>query len=239
MHMTGAEPDEVWPLIKRYHYSKRMPSAPMHTFAVRKPGGLFGDFGDPVAAAIYGNPVNKYLTDGAIELLRLVRHPDYATQLSGFVAWSLRWLRANTDHSVCVSYADSAERHHGGIYQACGFLYCGEKGVPFDKVAGFKDASGKFWHARSVNARFGTHKKTTILERFPDWSVVEAQPKHFYIKPLRRKLKPLLHRYGWTILEYPKPNAACPVDEQPPGCASAVQPREAAPLSLDEKAGLK
>jgi hypothetical protein len=229
-HMTGAEPAEVWPLIKAHHYSKRMPSAAMHTFAVRKDGGLFGDYGEPVAAAIYGNPVNKYLTDGALELLRLVRHPDYCEPLSSFVSWSLRWIRQHTGHAVCVSYADSAETHHGGIYQACGFYYCGEKGVPFDKVAGFRDQYGKFWHARSVNAKFGTHKTSTILARFPEWVVVEALPKHFYIKPLRRQLKPLLKRYGWQLLEYPKPNAVRPADERFPSRASVVQPHGTAPL---------
>jgi len=52
--MTGANPDELWPLIKAFHYSRRMPSAPMHSFAWRKPGGLFGDTGEPVAGAMFG-----------------------------------------------------------------------------------------------------------------------------------------------------------------------------------------
>jgi hypothetical protein len=228
--MTGAEPDELWPLIRSFHYTRRMPSAPMHSFAVRLPGGLFGETGAPVAGAIFGNPVNKYLTDGAIELLRLVRSPDCTMPLSSFVSWALRWIRQHLSYAVCVTYADSAQSHHGGIYQACGFYYCGEKGVPFDKVAGFTDERGKFQHARSINARYGTHKKDTILARNPGWAVVEALPKHFYIKPLRRRLKPILKRFNLELLPYPKPNAARPVDERLPRRVSKAQPLGAAPV---------
>lgn len=227
--MTGADPDELRPLIRGFHYSKRMPSAPIHSFAWRRPGGLFGHTGEPVAGVIFGNPVNKYLTDGAIELLRLVRSPECTLPLSQFVCWSIRWLKEHFRFSVCVTYADSAQDHHGGIYQACGFYYCGEKGVPFDKVAGFTDDYGRFQHARSVNGRFGTHKKETILARNPGWSVVEALPKHFYIKPLRQKLKPALRRYKLDLLPYPKPNAAGPMDERLPSRASLEHPEAAAP----------
>jgi hypothetical protein len=228
--MTGATADELWPLVRDHHYSRRMPSAPQHCFAIRRPGGLFGDTGEPVAGIIYGSPVNKYISDGiAVELLRLVRAPDYRRPLSHFVTWSLRWLRANTRFGICVTYADTAHGHYGGIYQACGFQYLGERGVPFDKVAGFKDQAGNFWHARSVNARYGTHQKDKILDRNPSWSVVEAQPKHFYFTPLRKHLKPTLKHYGWQPLVYPKPNAVGPLDERPPSRASFVQPEATAP----------
>ena len=87
--------------------------------------------------------------------------------------------------------------------------------MPFDKVAGFKDDSGKFRHARSCNAKFGTHQKDKILERFPGWSVVEALPKYFYVKPLRQRQQSILRKLGWTTLPYPKPHfAAGPLDER-------------------------
>jgi hypothetical protein len=227
--LTGASADEAWPLVRDFHYSRRMPGGAQHCFVARLPGGLFGETGEPLAAAMYGNPVNKYLSGGPIELLRLVRSPEYKRPLSELVAWSLRWLRANTTSSVCVSYADSAEGHHGGIYQATGFLYCGEKGVPFDKVAGFKDSNGDFVHARTLNARYGTHQRDWVLQRHPDWSVVEALPKHFYIKPLRRKLGALLKHHGWELLPYPKPNAARLLDAQVPTCESEARTLGAAP----------
>jgi hypothetical protein len=211
-----------------------MPGSCSCIFAARAEGGLFGDYGEPLAVAIYSNPVNKYLTDGAIELTRLVRLPSYKEPLSKFVCWSLRWLRANTPYAVCVSYADSAENHHGGIYQASGFYYCGEKGVPGDKVAGYKTESGAFLHARSINASYGTHKAEKILALFPKWSIVEALPKYLYVKPLRRNLKPLCRRYKWEILPFPKPNAARPLDEPLPRGASDVQPVGAAPNSEND-----
>lgn len=234
LFFTGATPDECWPLVRDFHYSRRMPAAAQHCFVCRGPGGLFGDFGEPQAAVIYGNPVNKYMPPDALELLRLVRRHDFSKPLSQLLAWSLRWLRQHTLAPFVLTYADSAEKHHGGIYQATGFVYCGEKGVPFDKVAGFKDASGNFVHARSCNARYGTHQRDKILDRFPEWQVVEALPKHFYVKPLRQRLKPLLKRFNWDQLRFPKPHyAGRLVDASGPPELSLEHTQGPAPVSTE------
>ena len=116
--MTGASADEVWPLVRDFHYSARMPAAIQHCFAIRKPGGLFGDTGEVVAAAIFGLPANTSWPKDALELQRLVRRSDFNGRLSSLVTFGLRWLRANTGTPFALSYADTAEGHHGGIYQA-------------------------------------------------------------------------------------------------------------------------
>lgn len=225
LHMTGAEPHEVWPLVRDFHYSKRMPSAALHCFAWRKPGGLFGDTGEPVAAAIYGQPVNRNWPQDALELQRLVRRDDFDGPLSKFVAWTLRWLKANTDKPFVISYADTGEGHHGGIYQACGWRYVDTRE---SRHIGFMGADGRFIHGRSSNAKHGTSSVAKIAEIEPTWKPVYGEPKHLYVFPLRQRLKPLLRRFDWQIKPYPK-SATCPVDEPVPTGASKVQPLEVAP----------
>ncbi len=223
--MTGATADECWPLVRDFHYSRRMPGIPLHCFAWRTRGGLFGDTGEPLAAAIYGKSANNQWPQAAVELQRLVRRENFQQPLSQFVAWSLRWLRSNTDAPFAFSYADTGEGHHGGIYQASGWLYVHlSKG---DRA--FRDGSGNYRHGKSVYSKYGTRSEKTILALHPDWSVVRDADKYCYIFPLRQKWATISRRYGWQAKSYPKPSAARPLDAPVPAGVSEVQPLGAAP----------
>lgn len=207
--MTGATADEIWPLVRDFHYSRRMPGIPLHCFAVRKPGGLFGDTGEPVAAAIFGKSANNKWPQDSLELQRLVRREDYHKPLSELVAWSLRWLRANVQVPFAFSYADTGQDHHGGIYQATGWRFVNvSKG---DRA--FQDAAGNYRHGKGVYSKYGTRSVATILAMHPDWKVVRDTDKFCYIFPLRQKWPTIARRYGWEAKPYPKPDlAARPLD---------------------------
>ena len=224
--MTGATQDEVWPLVRDFHYSKRMPTAIKHCFAWRQYGGLFGDTGEIDAAIIYGQPVNRNWPHDALELQRLVRKDDFTKPISKLVTWSLRWLREHTNTPFVLSYADSGEGHHGGIYQATGFVFVGSRE---SRHIGFREGE-KFIHGRSSNARYGTRSVSKIAKIRPDWVPVYGEPKHVYIKPLRQRLKPLLRRFDWQILPFPKPNATCLLDAPVPTGVSREHTPEVAPL---------
>lgn len=228
MIFTGATQDEVWPLVRDFHYSKRMPSAIKHCFAWRQPGGLFGDTGELNAGIIYGQPVGRNWPHDALELQRLVRRDDFPKQLSKLVSWSLRWLRNHTTTPFVLSYADSDEGHHGGIYQATGFYFVGRS--QSSSHQGFNDTNGGFVHARSVYSRFGTSSIPKINIIKPDWSPVFCEPKYIYIRPLRQRLKPLLRRFDWKVLPFPKPdNAARLLDAPEPTGVSQEHTLGAAP----------
>jgi hypothetical protein len=191
--MTGATWDEVWPLVRDHHYSHRRTADPMFCFAWRKPGGLFGCTGEPLAAIVYTSPINRFFGVGSIELARLVRHPDLNEQLSQFVAWSLRWLRKNTDLRYCLSYAEQAAGHHGGIYQASNFIhvmisagnrqYIGPNG---------ETVSGRSFDQRRPEYRDG-------------WIARKTGAKYLYVFPLNEKPRALLSRFNWEALPFPKP----------------------------------
>ncbi len=225
--MTGATADEIWPLVRDFHYSKRLPSAIRHCFALREPGGFFGDTGEAVAGIIYGNPVNRAWPQEALELQRLVRADSCDAALSEFVSWSLRWLRANTRVPFVISYADTGKGHHGGIYQASGFLYVHETGAYQDGLV--HPETGDYIHGRQCNRMFGSRSIATLTANAGEYEPAWHKTKYLYLKPLRQRRSAILKRFGWTELPYPKPNAARPLDEQPPSCASVVQPHGAAP----------
>lgn len=210
--MTGAELDEVWPLVRDFHYSRRMPSNIQHCFAWRGEGGLFGDFGEPFAAAIYGQPVNRSWPSDALELQRLVRRDDFDGRLSTFLSWSLRWLRANSRRPFVISYADSGKGHHGGIYQATGWHFVRETGRYQDGI--ISKSTGDYIHGRQCNRMFGSRSIATLKTVPGDYELAYHETKYLYVYPLRQQLKPLLKRFGWQSLQYPKPNAIRSSDER-------------------------
>jgi len=227
--MTGAIPDDVWPLVRDYHYSHRMPSNIHQCFAWRSAGGLFGDRGEPLAAAIYGQPVNRSWPIDALELQRLVRRDDFDGKLSAFLSWSLRWLRGNTNVPFVISYADSGKGHHGGIYQATGWKFVRETGQYQDGIINRK--TGEYIHGRQCNRMFGS-RSLEVLKAVPgDFEPAYHETKYLYVYPLRQHLSALLKRFDWTELPYPKPNAARPADAPVPTGASEAQPLGAAPNS--------
>jgi hypothetical protein len=210
--MTGASPDECWSLVRDFHYSRRMPSNMQHCFAWRRPGGLFGDYGEPVAVAIYGQPVNRSWPTDALELQRLVRRDDFDGRLSDFLSWSLGWLRSHTNRPFVVSYADSGKGHHGGIYQATNWKFVRETGRYQDGVV--SKSTGEYIHGRQCNRMFGSRSLETLKAIPGDFEPAYHETKYLYVYPIRQQLKPLLKRFGWESLPYPKPNAARPVDER-------------------------
>lgn len=194
--MSGATYDEVWPLVRDHHYAHRRTADPMFCFAWRQPGGLFGDTGEPLAAIVYTAPINRYFGDGAVELARLVRHPSFSCQLSQFIRWSLRWLKKNTDLRYCLSYADQQAGHHGGIYQACNFIYVAESSGNrhYQNETTGEIVSGRAFDQRRPEYRIG-------------WKPIRTSKKYLYIAPLKEPANKLLERFGWQALPYPKPQA--------------------------------
>lgn len=224
--MTGASVDEVWPLVRDFHYSRRNAGLVHHAFAWRERGGLFGETGTPLAAVTYSQPVNRNFPQDALELSRLVRMEGFTERLSEFVSWSLRWLRANTETPFVLSYADTTQGHHGGIYQACGFVYVGETARGH---IGYNAPDGSFIHGRICNSRFGTRSVTKLATIKPDWVPVFGEAKHLYIFPLRQKWRTIARQNNWQSKPFPKPSAARLLDAPVPTGASEARTLGAAP----------
>jgi hypothetical protein len=230
VRMTKATLAEVRPLIVGHHYSRCVPQMPVHVFAWREIGGLFGDAGEPVAAAVYGVPVNRAWPKDALELQRLVRSIDDLPPLSALLGASLRWLQQHDPRGFVLSYADTRHGHHGGVYQAAGFTYVGETRNFVGQY--YEDADGRLLHGRAIGRLLGTTSMARVAELRPDLTPSAGSVKHLYVKPLRQRLGPLLRRFGWVPLPFPKPDRAIrPLDEAVPAVVSPKHPRGIAPIS--------
>jgi hypothetical protein len=238
MIFTGASADEVWPLVRDFHYSKRMPSniqTGEYIFSWRQPGGLLGDNGDVLAAAIFGFPSAGYAVGpngkAILELQRLVRIPSLRNPLSKLVSLSIKWLRQRTGFAGIISYADPNKGHTGTIYQAANFIYVGQSK---EKRQGFLLPTGEVIHRTTARKLVGGAKSDGDVKRArPNWVSITGDGKHLYVYPLRQRPNAFLQRFNWIEKPYPKPIAARLVDAPVPTGVSQEHTLGAAPISSD------
>jgi hypothetical protein len=102
---------------------------------------------------------------------------------------------------LVISFADTKEGHHGGIYQATNWIYVGEA-----EPRKLPKLNGKFIHERSLSVlvKSGKAKRNEC-----EW--VQAMPKHKYLFPMddhmRKKIshlsKPYPKRAGSIVTDAP------------------------------------
>jgi hypothetical protein len=148
----------------------------------------------PEACAVFASPVNKYFGRGAVELIRLVRSEAPQGPLSQFVARAVRWLRRETKLQFLISYADSGQGHHGGIYQALSFDFVRVS----DGHANWRGPDGTLCSSRAFDQRSPENRVGWVRE--------SGSPKFLYVKALNESRKSLMGRFGWEPLPYPKPD---------------------------------
>ena len=180
--------------------------------------GLF--LGDELhGVAIYGFPVGRQVVKSispqlenqdVLELTRLwLRDEAPKNSESFFIGQTFKWLKENTDTKVLISYADPMADHLGIIYQATNWLYKGNNTM---LVKGYlHKINGEWMHPRSVVAKYGTVKESSLLEIDPDYERKELKKKHRYIYILtdKREKKNILQNLKHPILPYPKDNNNC------------------------------
>lgn len=128
----------------------------------------------------------------------------HSTPVSRVVALAFRFLVKNSPGlRLVVSYADPEQGHHGGIYQAGGWLYVGRSQAQAEVMH-----KGKVMHKRTANALFGTIKgmeKSPVL-----W-------KHKYLMPLDEAMREQTLR-----LQIPYPKRSSRAKEQDAGHPPAL-----------------
>lgn len=163
---------------KRWHYSGSVPSWKKSRVGVWEDGEFIG-------CLIFTNPMpptvkrfrckNTEITELARVALR-----DHHAPVSRMIAIARRMLvRANPKLLVMVSYADTAQGHHGGIYQASGFRYYG-------KGKGTREFlyKGKWHHARSIGQDIKSGKLPQTAWKLPHR---ESGAKHCYAQLIGAK----------------------------------------------------
>lgn len=177
---------------ENWHYSGCLPSSLQKRVALGVwEGGeyvgcvVFGHGANPQIGSPFGLTINQ-----CVELTRIALKSTHSSPVSRIVRVALKFLRASQPGiRLVVSYADQSQGHHGGVYQAGGWVYIGSmKGVPSLRFM------GKVWHAKALRTSYPGLKHSDIrVEKVP------AGDKHKYLMPLddamRAQIAPLAKPY--------------------------------------------
>ena len=177
--------------VEHWHYSRTMPVAKMVSVGTWENGRFVGcvvfSWGaNPNMAKPFGLKMTE-----CVELVR-VALTSHSSQTSRIVAKAVKMLTTKSPGiRLLVSYADTREGHHGGIYQAMNWVYVGTTAPKFDF-----ELNGKVLQRRSYTGRNFDGSRM----RLPSGACKVASPsKHKYLYPLdramRKQIAPLAKPY--------------------------------------------
>ena len=189
--------------VENWHYSRSMPAGKLVKVGAWENGNFIGVviFGRGANNNI-GKPYGMNQTE-ACELVRIALR-EHRTPVSRIAAIAIKFLKSNSPGlRLMISYADPMQGHHGGIYQAGNWTYCGRSRAQQAVIHG-----GKIMHKRTAKSRFGSIKG---MKKSPvTW-------KHKYIMPLDAEMRKCI-----LPLARPYPKRA----DSMGGHASGFQPEE-------------
>lgn len=142
-----------------------------------------------------GKPYN--LKQGQICELVRVALKTHTNPVSQMLALTFKELKkVSKELKLIVSYADMAENHHGGIYQATNWIYEGIKTQ--GEVCSFV-INGKKTHLKTVSdqlSRKGLAATFSNIRKHidPKAEKIIAKGKHKYLMPLNKNLKKELQK---------------------------------------------
>lgn len=179
--------------VTHWHYSRTMPLGPMVKIGVWEQSQfigavLFARGNTPTLGRRYGLDMTA-----VCELVR-VALTAHDAPVSRIVAIAIKLLRKHAPGlRLIVSFADPAQGHVGGIYQAGGWLYCGMSAPEFQFLH-----NGEWKHRREITSgAFGGAPKVT--DRGKSLPKRLTPGKHRYLYPLdptmRAQVLPLSRPY--------------------------------------------
>jgi len=202
LHFRVGDVEAATELVKEFHYSHRMAGNIQLVGTWHRDGGLFGDYGQAIAAVVFSVPPTRW-SEPVYELSRLVRREDAQISLSALIGQTCAFLARSNETDLIVSFADWTQGHHGGVYQACSWKYDGCRGRSMDGCV----INGVFIPGRSLNSKYGTRSPDKLRERLSGQTVVPHydEGKHLYWRALTRTGQKKAARLGLGDHPYPKP----------------------------------
>ncbi len=174
------------------------------------------DGGQPLAMVALGKGANRFgvaekfeLTEwhGNLEITRVACHPQAPFNTASRCLSAVCQVLAIEGTHWVFSYSDTAQGHHGGIYQAVNAIFVGtdaKQWVNFEldgKRVSKRMVSGKFGHTRWPEVAQVAERMGHLLRR------VEWKPKLTYILPVARDArirKKIREALQLRELPYPK-----------------------------------
>lgn len=179
--------------VEHWHYSQALPKGKNVYLGVWESGLFVGTviFGTGAGNATSGKAYGL----GFMEMAELVRVAlrEHSTPVSRIIAIAVRLLVGKCPGlRMLISFADPMQGHHGGIYQAAGWMYCGRSAV--STIVQMPD--GRRMHERAFDpgkwTRHGKSKPTNAQR-------LQTCGKYRYLMPLdaeiRARILPLAQPY--------------------------------------------
>lgn len=164
-----------------WHYSKSVPVPPLVKVGVWENGKFIG-------CVIFSRGASSNLLkpyglnqDEGCELTR-VALTTHKSSVSRIIKIAIIFLKKNSPKlRLIVSFADPQYSHHGGIYQAGNWIYCGDTAKSKEYYF-----NGKRLHSRQVsekghNIQQGVIRKTVKPSQC---EIINTDGKHRYLMPL-------------------------------------------------------
>lgn len=187
--------------VMNWHYSRAMPSGKLVKFGVWEDEAfvgvvLYGRGATPQLGSPYGLDQIE-----VCELVRVALRTGHASPTSQVVSRTIQSMRQQSPGlRLIVSFADTAQGHHGGIYQAMNWVYAGQS--MHHRIM----LNGKLIHPRSLGAKYGVGGQSIPWLRAnvdPNAERVDVPGKHRYLYPLdrnmRRRIEPLRLPYPHAV----------------------------------------
>jgi len=170
----------------KWHYSKSVPVPPLFKIGVWEHGKFVGVviFSRGASSNLL-KPYHLSQTEGC-ELTR-ISLSNHEAPVSQIVKIAIAFLKKNNNKlRLIVSFADPQYGHHGGIYQAGNWIYCGDTSSGLEYYY-----KGKRLHSRQVsekgwNIQQGAKRKTV---RPSQCQVIKTKGKHRYLMPLDKSMR--------------------------------------------------
>lgn len=199
--------------VEKWHYSKSLPPPPIVKIGVWEDSEFIGCvlFARGAAQNLL-KPYGLKATQGG-ELVR-VALSAHKSPVSRIMAIALRMLKKQQPSlRLLVSFADPAQGHNGGIYQATGWIYAGTS--PPSSM--YRDAGGKLWHERMISptGRKKVYGKYRNCLKPSDCQRITMPGKHRYLMPLDAEMRARI-----LPLAKPYPKRATSSDSAAPGFQS-------------------
>jgi hypothetical protein len=179
---------------ENWHYSGCVPKSKLSKVGAWENGKfvgvvIFGCGATPNLGKPYALEQNQ-----CIELVRIAL-TKHQTPVSRIVRIANDWMhKANPGLRLIVSFADTSQGHHGGIYQAGNWIYTGR-----GASARFYMIQGKLTHPRTLGLAGLIQNLEGAKKRDPRATSVDVPGKHRYLMPLdaemREKVLPLAKPY--------------------------------------------
>tara|TARA_R110000803_G_scaffold26601_1_gene62774 strand:+ start:361 stop:1062 length:702 start_codon:yes stop_codon:yes gene_type:complete len=213
---------------KNWHYSKCLPigkSVKVGVWENNKFIGvvLFSRGTAPTLGKKYG-----LVQTECVELTRIAL-TNHISPVSRIMAIALKFLqKSNKGIRLVVSFAAKSENHHGGIYQACNWIYTGETTANKDAI--YKGRRVPNRSLTPISQRY----KCTVSELIKKgvFSDIRQIGKHRYLMPLDEEIK---KRTIILSKPYPKRVKQATVNDQLTGRGGRTHPH--APNIMDVRNG--